>query len=41
MRHFASPAFWEAYQRLPASVRAIADKTMRCSKQIPGTRRFT
>jgi hypothetical protein len=26
MRHFASPAFWEAYQRLPAAVRAIADK---------------
>ena len=26
MRHFASPAFWEAYLRLPERVRAQADK---------------
>lgn len=26
MRHFASPAFWAAYDRLPNPVRALADK---------------
>jgi hypothetical protein len=26
MRHFASPAFWEAYRKLPERVRALADK---------------
>ena len=26
MRHFASPAFWEAYERLPEAVRELADK---------------
>ena len=26
MRHFASRRFWESYQRLPALVRATADK---------------
>ena len=26
MKHFASSVFWECYQRLPASVRAVADK---------------
>ena len=26
MKHFASPAFWEAYSRLPGSVRTLADK---------------
>jgi hypothetical protein len=26
MRHFASPAFWEAYEKLPRQVREIADK---------------
>ena len=26
MRHFASPAFWDAYQKLPQNVRALADK---------------
>ena len=26
MRRFASPAFWEAYRRLPDDVRALADK---------------
>ena len=28
MRHFASPAFWEAYSRLPRSVRELADKNL-------------
>jgi hypothetical protein len=27
MRHFASPAFWDAYQRLPEHIRNLADKT--------------
>jgi hypothetical protein len=26
MRHFASPAFWDAYQKLPNAVRELADK---------------
>jgi hypothetical protein len=26
MRHFASPAFWQAYAKLPGSIRALADK---------------
>ena len=25
MRHFASPAFWEAYDRLPERIRRLAD----------------
>ena len=24
MRHFASPAFWQAYAKLPENVRALA-----------------
>jgi hypothetical protein len=26
MRHFASPAFWKAYEKLPTHVRELADK---------------
>ncbi len=26
MRHLASPAFWQAYAKLPENVRALADK---------------
>ena len=26
MRHFASPAFWECYHRLPENVRRLADR---------------
>ena len=26
VRHFASPSFWEAYEKLPQEVRALADK---------------
>jgi hypothetical protein len=29
MRHFASPAFWQAYAKFPETVRALADKTPR------------
>ena len=33
MKHFASPAFWEAYQRLPEQVRALADKNYALLKE--------
>ena len=35
MRHFASPAFWEAYAKLPESVRALADKNYALLKENP------
>ena len=35
MRHFASPAFWEAYQGLPHHVRALADKNYALLKSDP------
>ena len=35
MRHFASPAFWQAYQRLPAQVRDLADKNYALLKDNP------
>jgi hypothetical protein len=35
MRHFASPAFWEAYARLPANIRALADKNYALLKENP------
>jgi hypothetical protein len=35
MRHFASPAFWEAYARLPANIRALADKNYILLKDNP------
>ena len=35
MRHFASLAFWEAYQRLPGAVRELADKNFELLKQEP------
>ncbi len=35
MRHFASHEFWLAYERLPASVRAIADKNFALLKSAP------
>ena len=28
MKHFASPTFWDAYQKLPAHVRELADKNL-------------
>jgi hypothetical protein len=33
MRHLASPAFWQAYARLPATVRALADKNYALLKE--------
>jgi hypothetical protein len=35
MKHFASPAFWDAYQKLPARVRELADKNYRLLKEDP------
>jgi len=35
MRHFASPAFWEAYRKLPEHVRALADKNYSLLKENP------
>ena len=35
MRHFASPAFWEAYEKLPGAVRQLADKNFALIKQAP------
>jgi hypothetical protein len=35
MRHFASRAFWEAYERLPEQVRELADKNYALLKENP------
>jgi len=35
MRHFASPAFWEDYKKLPAPVRELADKNYALLKTDP------
>lgn len=35
MRHFASPAFWEAYGKLPVAVRELADQNYALLKQDP------
>jgi hypothetical protein len=35
MRHFASRRFWEAYERLPQDVRALADKNFALLKDNP------
>jgi hypothetical protein len=35
MRHFASPAFWDAYQKVPESVRELADKNFALLKSDP------
>jgi hypothetical protein len=35
MRHFASPAFWDAFEKLPAEVRALAEKNYALLKQNP------
>jgi len=32
--HFASPAYWSLYRRLPTHVRSAADKTLRFFKPI-------
>ena len=35
MRHYASSAFWEAYEKLPGAVRELADKNFALLKQDP------
>ena len=35
MSHFASSAFWEAYRKLPAEVRDLADKNFDLLKREP------
>ena len=35
MRHFASRAFWEAYDKLPEQVRTLADKNYALLKTNP------
>jgi hypothetical protein len=35
MRHFASSSFWEAYAKLPAEIRELADKNFSLLKQNP------
>ena len=35
MKHFASPAFWSSYDRLPAPVRELADKNFAVLKSDP------
>ena len=35
MRHFASPAFWRAYEKLPAAVRELVDKNFALLKREP------
>ena len=35
MRHFASPAFWAAYRKLPEPVRALADTSFALLKADP------
>ena len=35
MRHFASPAFWQAYDDLPVHIRELADKNYALLKDNP------
>lgn len=35
MKHFASPAFWQCYERLPAPVREQADRSFGFLKANP------
>ena len=35
MRHLASPAFWDAYQKLPDPIRGLADKNFVLLKSEP------
>ena len=35
MKHVASPSFWQAYERLPEQVRALADKNYALLKENP------
>ena len=35
MRHFASPAFWKLYEKLPSVVQELADKNFELLKADP------
>ena len=35
MNHFASPAFWECYKKLPDAIRELADKNFALLKTAP------
>ncbi|RXT23616.1 hypothetical protein B5P46_16780 [Rhizobium leguminosarum] len=35
MKHHATPAFWEAYDRLPEQIRKLADENFDLLKQDP------
>jgi hypothetical protein len=35
MRHFASPAFWDAFEKLPKEVRELAERNYVLLKQNP------
>lgn len=35
MKHFATPQFWEHYEKLPSSVRDLADKNFELLKADP------
>ena len=35
MRHLASPSFWEAYDKLPQNIRALADRNYALLKSNP------
>jgi hypothetical protein len=35
MRHYASPSFWTAYEKLPAQVRELADRNYALLKENP------
>lgn len=35
MRHFASPSFWEWYNRLPPFIQELADKNFELLKSNP------
>ena len=35
MRHFASPAFWQAYENLPSHIQELADKNYSFLKDDP------
>ncbi|MBZ0140292.1 MAG: hypothetical protein K8H87_11040 [Pseudorhodoplanes sp.] len=35
MRHFANPAFWDAYARLPDNIRVHADRNFALLKENP------
>lgn len=35
MKHFASPLFWELYEKLPPAIRELADKNFELLKADP------